>query len=540
MRCKVGDPLQFTAAKRLGRAFTWNSSKSWIHERMETFHTLSIEPTLMRIGILGLLHESNTFISKPTTLTHFQEDLLVEGQDLLKALGSSHHEMGGFIQGLAEAAKQQPIEVVPLIAARATPSGTIEAITFQRLVQRILSSLEHHHPLDGLLVAAHGAAVAESHSDADGFWLQQVRNLMGANKPIVATLDPHANLSPSMVDACSAFIAYRTNPHLDQKQRGLEAARLMLDTLNGKVQPVMSAQFPSLVINIERQSSSEPHLQRQFEFADQQRTQPKVLSNSIFLGFPYSDVAEMGAATLVVTDNDLPLAQRLALQLSDNLWKHRSDFIGQLVPVSQAIDQCLDKPNQRICLLDMGDNVGGGSAADGTVIAQALTERNLGPACVCIFDPRAVDQCVRVGEGATCPLSMGGHTDHLHGSPLELKVRVLSFHSGEFCEPLPRHGGITEFDQGRSAVVQAIDHPMTILLTSKRMVPFSLRQLTSCGIDPTSYRILVAKGVHAPLAAYREVCDAFIRVNTPGATCADLTQLHFQNRRRPLFPLEQF
>jgi microcystin degradation protein MlrC len=80
---------------------------------------------------------------------------------------------------------------------------------------------------------------------------------------------------------------------------------------------------------------------------------------------------------------------------------------------------------------------------------------------------------------------------------------------------------------------------MTVLLTSRRMVPFSLNQLSSCGIDPKSFRVLVAKGVHAPLAAYREVCDGFLRVNTPGSTCADLYELDYRNRRKPLYPLEK-
>ena len=75
------------------------------------------------------------------------------------------------------------------------------------------------------------------------------------------------------------------------------------------------------------------------------------------------------------------------------------------------------------------------------------------------------------------------------------------------------------------------------MLTSRRMVPFSLQQIKSCQLDPRQFRILVAKGVNAPLAAYREVCDKFLRVNTIGSTSADLNQLEFVNRRRPLYPL---
>ena len=76
------------------------------------------------------------------------------------------------------------------------------------------------------------------------------------------------------------------------------------------------------------------------------------------------------------------------------------------------------------------------------------------------------------------------------------------------------------------------------MLTSRRMVPFSLEQLRSCALNPADFQVLVAKGVNAPIAAYREVCERFIRVNTIGSTCADMSRLTYSHRRKPLFPLE--
>jgi microcystin degradation protein MlrC len=120
---------------------------------------------------------------------------------------------------------------------------------------------------------------------------------------------------------------------------------------------------------------------------------------------------------------------------------------------------------------------------------------------------------------------------------LRISATIRTFDDGRFRESAVRHGGITEFDQGASAVCD-LDDGSTVLLTSRRMVPFSLAQLTSCGIDPLQYRFLIAKGVNAPIAAYQEVCNHFVRVNTPGSTCADMTQLTFQHRRLPMFPFE--
>src|SRR5206468_4598790 len=144
----------------------------------------------------------------------------------------------------------------------------------------------------------------------------------GPSVPIIGTLDPHANLSAAMVEAATALIAYRTNPHLDQRARGIDAARLMIDTLRGKVRPTMAAAFPPLAINIEKQHTAEEPCLSAYRFADQQLANDNLLINSIVLGFPYADVPEMGSSVIAVTDDDPKLAQQLADDLAGYLWTH--------------------------------------------------------------------------------------------------------------------------------------------------------------------------------------------------------------------------
>jgi microcystin degradation protein MlrC len=302
----------------------------------------------------------------------------------------------------------------------------------------------------------------------------------------------------------------------------------------------MAASFPPLVINIDRQCTSDPHLQRIYALADEQLQRPGVLSNSILLGFPYADVHEMGAAAIAITNGNAQLAQQLADELSGMLWAERQSLRGQLIGIDEALKQCAEEEGtSRVCLLDMGDNVGGGSTADGTTLAAALHQRHMGPSFVCLYDPEAVEACRAAGVGATLSLRVGGKSDAQHGEPLEVHVRVESLGDGRFREEAPRHGGIVEFDQGPTAVVTTADRLMTLMLTTRRMVPFSLQQIIHSQLDPHDFSILVAKGVNATIAAYRDVCNKFIRVNTIGSTCADLEQLEFHHRRKPLYPFER-
>ena len=491
----------------------------------------------MRIGIISILHESNTFSNQITQWIDFEKDMLLRGEDIIAKMSAAHHELGGFLSGLKRCEAHAAVDVVPLFAARATPAGPICDRAFSRLSNTMLDCVQSAGRLDGILAGFHGAAVAQGQPDADGHWLSLLREQVGPTVNITCTLDLHANLSGQMVRACNAIVGYRTNPHLDQRARGQQAAGLIVDAISGTIRPTMSAALRPLVINIDRQCTDELPLKRVADFADRALSQPDLCSNSVLLGFPYADVLEMGAATVAVTDNADQAADHHALELSNRLWQMRDDLIGQLVGVEQALDMCCEQKHRTTCLLDMGDNVGGGSAGDGTTLARALLERRIGPSFLCLRDASAAAQCRQAGVGGQLQLTCGGKSDDLHGPPLELDATVRSLHDGRFRESKPRHGGITDFDQGETAVVDS-DRGLTLMLTTNRMVPFSLQQLTCCGLDPASFRVLVAKGVNAPIAAYQSECQQFIRVNTIGSTCADLSKLTFANRRTPLFPFE--
>jgi len=486
----------------------------------------------MRVGIIALLQETNTFIAEQTTLRHFEENLLITGDVIRERLADTQHEIGGFFAGLDEAGAT----AVPIFATRALPFGTVTHETYATLKERLLQALAETGPLDGLLVAPHGATVSEIVRDVDGDWLTAVRDSVGPELPMICTADPHGNLTPRMIEAVDAMIAYRSNPHLDQRARGREAAKLITQTIAGEVRPVVRAAFPPMAINIDRQCTSEEPCRSFCASVDAVRARNGVLSASLFLGFPYADVEEMGSAVAVVTDGDEALAEACCLELAGELWNRRAEFVACLISPTEAAERAANSPTP-VCLLDMGDNVGGGSAADGTVLAGEFHQRGLGPTFVCLCDPEAVAQAESAGIGARVQLQVGGKTDNLHGAPLEAEFLVQSLHDGRFEEPEARHGGMRHFDQGQTAIVTT-NSGLTVMLTSRRMVPFSLHQLTDFGLNPTDFRYLIAKGVNAPLAAYAPVSKTILRVNTPGATTADLSTLTYHHRRRPLYPLE--
>jgi microcystin degradation protein MlrC len=483
-----------------------------------------------KVGILSFQHESNTFAPLTTDLDQFT---IAVGTELVEHEDRSHGEVAGFLRGLEAAG----LVAVPLFMATATPSGPVTADAFDQIVESIQEALETGPALDGLLVAPHGAGVSERERDMDGSWLRLVRKIVGGGMPMICTLDLHANVSPEMIDTSDATIAYRTNPHLDTLERGMEAASLMTRMLRGEIRPTQAGSFPPVSINILNQGTNSPPCSTLAGVVDAVRRRKGVLSASVCLGFPFADVPEMGTSFNVVTDGEPHLAQQLADELADYLVEHRRDFDPTHIYAPEAVEQARGMKGP-VCLLDTGDNVGGGSAGDGTVIVHEVASRGGPTTFVCLYEPDGVAELQGVGPGGRAHLNLGGRQDDLHGSPIELDVTVRSYHDGRFTESEVRHGGRTNFDMGRTVVVDT-DVGLTLQLTSKRIVPFSLNQLLSCGIDPAHFQIIVAKGVHAPAAAYEPVCTKLIRVTTPGATTPDMSKLRFERVRRPLYPLDE-
>jgi microcystin degradation protein MlrC len=495
---------------------------------------------MKRVGIIALLHESNTFLEEPTTLEHFRSNLLVTGSAVIDAFQGSPHEVSGFIDSLSECSD---IETIGIFAARAMPYGMITAECWQALMQQLEESLRSALPLDGLLLAPHGATVAASALDADGDWLERVRKIVGPEIPMIGTLDLHANVSPRMVRPCQALFGYRTNPHLDQRARGLEAGETMIRTLTEEISPQLALVQLPLCVNIERQATSEDHGQRLWAEAERLQAMPGMLSVSCLYGFPYSDVIEMGATVLAVSDRRRTQAESVAAEMAKFWWKNRSDFVGHLIRTEDAIRRAcemrLHDATRPVGLLEMGDNVGGGSPGDGTWIAQEWLTHGNGKLLTVIADPAAVQSAMTAGVCHSVTIPVGGKLDpKRHGPPIEDTFRVLSISDGKFSEPETRHGGYSKFDQGPTAVLEGSTTGITIIATTHRVAPMSLHQVLSQGLRPENFAAIVIKGVHAPFAAYAPVCSQLIRVNTNGATTADLDLLSFQHRRHPMEPFE--
>ncbi len=84
----------------------------------------------------------------------------------------------------------------------------------------------------------------------------------------------------------------------------------------------------------------------------------------------------MGTSLVVVSDNNADLATWTAKQLESYILDHRDLFIGPKNDIPATIEMVAGK-EKPVLLLDMGDNIGGGSQA--TTFACSKDWKKTGP-----------------------------------------------------------------------------------------------------------------------------------------------------------------
>ena len=487
----------------------------------------------MNVAMLGFLHESNTFLAAKTGYEDFARVSLTRGDAMIERWRSARHELGGMIAGCAETG----LKIAGGMAGLAMPSGTITAESYEQLASELLAALKEALPVDGILMALHGATVSEQFPDADGELLRRVRQLVGPELPIIVTLDLHANISPAMARHSSALIVYRTNPHLDQFERGHEAALLIAKIFRHDANPVQALEAPPLVLPISCQYTKVDPARQLYADLDEVRAWPGILSASVAMGFYFADVEEMGASFVAVSDSDAALAHRAAMWMATRAWERRQSFLAHLPDAATAVRQAMQSGNKPVVLMDIGDNIGGGSPADSTILFSEVMRQGGRNAMVILCDAEAVRACAASGVGSRIALRVGAKSDDRHGAPVAIQGRVRSLSDGIFVERQVRHGGWGGGNQGLTAVVET-DEQHTVVLTSLRMAPMSLEQVISLGIHPEQKDILIVKGVVAPRAAYEPIAGELILVDTPGVTSNNPANFNYRHRRHPLYPLE--
>ncbi|AJY48184.1 M81 family metallopeptidase [Martelella endophytica] len=429
-----------------------------------------------------------------------------------------------------EMAREKGFELIEGTAAWADPAGLVNRKAFEGLRDEILDQLRAAMPVDAVVLGLHGAMVAAGYLDPEGDLLSRVREIVGPDVLVCAELDPHSHLTEKRVAAADFFVVFKEFPHTDFVDRARDLWRIALDTLEGKVKPVMSV-FDCRMIDV-FPTSREPMRSFVDNLFALEQSDPDVLSLSVIHGFMAGDVPEMGTKMIAVTNGKPEKGATLARELGLKLFEKRGTFRMPEVDEKEALQKARALVDKRpVVIADMWDNPGGGTAGDATVVLAEMLDQGIENAAVgTIWDPVAVSICMAAGEGAEIPLRFGAKSAPFTGDPIDGLVRV------EKINPTAemRFGdSIVPFGPAVTIRLAGID----IILNTVRAQSYDPSLFSVMGIDPTSRDILVIKSTNHFHAAFSRIAGEIIYCaagrpypNNPALTA-------YRHARRDIWPM---
>ena len=477
----------------------------------------------MNIFIASLATETNTFSPLPTGRLTFEETMLMrDASRRPPAMGTAP------VIEWRKAAEADGHTVVESLSTFAQPAGATIRSVYEGFREEILGDLKAAMPVDMVLLFLHGAMVADGYDDCEGDILKRARAIVGPKAAIGCELDLHCHLTQTMLDAADIIITYKEYPHIDTAARAREIYALCKATVEGRIKPT-SAMFDCRMVGMWR-TPVEPVR----GFVDRMTAlegKDGVLSVSFAHGFPWGDVADVGARMLVVTDNDPAKAAALAEKLGREIFALRHRTVTPHLDVDRALDRALAVDGGPVVLADVADNAGGGAPSDSTFILKRVVERGIRNVAIGSFwDTLAVRICKEAGVGATFDLRIGGKCGKASGDPVDLRITVRAV--TDKLTQTGNNGGQVQMGQAVWVEGAGID----MILHTLRGQTYAPDAFTNLGIDPTKRKIVVVKSTQHFHAKFAPLAKEVIYVSTPGAIPPDFADIPFTKKTVPFWP----
>jgi microcystin degradation protein MlrC len=500
-----------------------------------------------RVAIMGFSLESNGF-APVARKADFEESYLLAGEALAADIRSLHPRASGTVTGFCAGMDASgDWDMVPILVASTSPSGPVDQAFFDELFARMRSRLSAALPVDGVYIAEHGAASATVDPDPDGTLFEMVRETVGSGVPVIATLDLHANVSTRMVQATDLLISFLTNPHVDQRERGAEAAAAMRELLRGTRTAKAHVKLPLMppTVTLLTGAGEDDRPYGDLIRHGQSLTDATVLNVSICAGFFLTDSVKAGMSVIVTTRGDEDAARRIATELAQRAWQERHRYVPRLVSIDEAVRRMVETNRDpglpALCFADVADNPGGGGRGNTTDLLQAFLAAGVRRVALGIFnDPALAGEAHQRREGARFRATFNRDEASPLSKRFDAEVEVVKLSDGTLLGRRGANKGRTLM-LGRSARLRiGSEDGIDIVVISIRQQCTDPATLEHFGIDIGNLRGLIIKSRGHFRAGFHEFFgDAqILQVDAPGLATQGLKHLPYRNIPRPIYPLD--
>lgn len=476
--------------------------------------------------------ESNTFSPVVCKLEQFEALCCLEGDAVLPYMRHKKDSASGILETL----EAEGVEVIPTMAMLAQSSGRVDRAVCDLFVNRVLEAIEKNKPVDGVILAFHGATCLTDEDDGMGVILEQIRAAVGEDVVISAATDLHANITPKSIRNADVIAGYQTYPHVDIYETGVRAAKLGLMYMRAEKKPYMAYAKLPLMLPSNGCDTSRPELVELHRYAQSMVDSGKIIDYTIYYLQPWLDVKDCGVSILAVSQDEAEAREAVRL-IGQKLFDLRHVLVTELVDLDEILDfVSANETGKVVVLSDAADNTSGGAAGDSTeVLSRLISKYPHLRAALVVVDPVVPYEALKVGEGNTATFTLGGKLDPAFQQPLTVEARVVK---NLIYEPMevtgPYTGYKVSFGQTSLLRVGNVD----VIVCEVPQIDFSPTQFTGIGMDFADYDCVVCKSTIAFRAWFKPVTDLMFCANTTGSTSGDLLKLPFKHIERPMYPFD--
>ena len=374
----------------------------------------------LRVAVAQFSHETCTFCPGGDTTVEDWTRLGPprQGEDLLSS--------GGFIGGFVSVAGDyHDVELVGLTSPDQVFGGSSRSWntkeTFDHFMRLMLDDLKAAMPVDGVYLALHGAMAVRDVPRPEAEIARLVRQVVGPDVPIAATFDLHGNEDRAFLEQANFSFVTKRYPHYDTRLQGERAARALVRTMRGQYKPATATRKPGVITATVLQWTGQSPSMDIMERARRWEARHKDVYVSVFYGYPWSDVPDVGATVQVMTNADQALADAIADDMNDFIWRVREEFaIGGFPMPNEAagvVADAIAAGEVPVAVGDYSDRPG-----DATHILRAFEAREIGRVLYgTITSPDALDALQVSGASIGDPFDMeiGGFTPS-GGTPVRI------------------------------------------------------------------------------------------------------------------------
>ncbi len=476
------------------------------------------EKELPRIAIVGVGIECSTFSPAVTTIDDFT---LRIGNDVIKAYPFFDEDTT-----LIDRAQW-----LPAVTTWATPGGIVERACYDSLLNISLELLKAGMPYDGIYLDIHGAMSVVGLDDPEGDYVTKIRELVGNDVIISASMDPHGCVSHRLAESIDLITSYRMSPHTDRyisRKRAIDNLLTRLEEGTGKPKYKAWVKVPILLPGEMTSTRVEPGMSL-YKAIEPIEANEGVVDAAIWMSYPWADEPRNHGVVMVVGDDKEQVTSG-AKELAEMFWDahDKFEFVAPTATLEEVLVEALKSDKKPYFISDMGDNPTAGGAGDVTWTLDKLLKRDEfkkanGKRLIYASIPGGdyVRKAIDAGIGAKVTGKVGAFVDDRYAPPVELTGVVESYYE----------------DESNPQVVIRVGSMRVIVSQTRK--PFHYEHdFDRLNLKPREADIIVVKLGYLTEELY-DMRGDWMMAHTRGGVDQELTELPYKRVERPIYPLDK-